>query len=150
MPDVFQKFELASQARSQRLVADIAPGIPAVTADVGLIERVLTNLLDNAIRRTPERGEIVVRLRAEAKSVRVEVSDTGPGIPGELRQGLFVRPMFSSAGGRAGGLELVRVKRILQLHGSDILLLQRAGKGAVCSFQLHEKSPAACAAGLSA
>lgn len=136
LQDVYQKFELASEARSQRLVADIAPGLPAVTADFGLIERVLTNLLDNAIRHTPEGGEVVVQLRAEAKGVRVEVSDTGPGIPGELRKGLFVRPMFSSAGGRAGGLGLVIVKRILQLHGSDIALLQRAEKGAVFSFQL--------------
>jgi signal transduction histidine kinase len=134
--DVFQKFELASQKRRQRLVADIAPGLPAVTADLGLIERVLTNLLDNAIRHTPEGGEIVVQLRAGVKGVRVEVSDTGPGISSELQQGLFVRPMFSSAGGRAGGLGLVIVKRILQLHGSDIRLLQRAEKGAVFSFQL--------------
>ncbi|MEO6623622.1 MAG: HAMP domain-containing sensor histidine kinase [Burkholderiaceae bacterium] len=134
--DVFQKFELASQARRQRLVADIAPGLPAVTADFGLIERVLTNLLDNAIRHTPEGGEIVVQLRAEVKGVRVEVSDTGPGIPGELHTGLFMRPVYSSVGGRAGGLGLVIVKRILQLHGSDIRLLQRAEKGAVFSFRL--------------
>lgn len=135
--DVFQKFELASASRRQRLVADMAPGLPAVTADLGLIERVLTNLLDNAIRHTPDGGEIVVQLRADAKGVQVEVSDTGPGIPGELQTGLFVRPMFSAAGGRAGGLGLVIVKRILQLHGSDIALLQRAEKGAVFSFSLE-------------
>jgi signal transduction histidine kinase len=134
--DVFQKFGLASETRHQQLVADIAPGLPAVTADLGLIERVLTNLLDNAIRHTPEGGEIVVQLRAEGTGVRVEVSDTGPGIPDELHKGLFMRPMFSSAGGLAGGLGLVIVKRILQLHGSDIALLKRAEKGAVFSFRL--------------
>jgi signal transduction histidine kinase len=52
--DVFQKFELAAEARQQRLVPDIAPGLPVVSADLGMIERVLTNLLDNAIRHTPE------------------------------------------------------------------------------------------------
>ncbi|MFC5521303.1 sensor histidine kinase [Polaromonas jejuensis] len=134
--DVFQKFELAAEARSQRLIPDMVPGLPVVTADLGMIERVLTNLLDNAIRHTPEGGEIVVQLRPEAAGVRVEVSDTGPGIPGALHQGLFMRPVFSSAGGRAGGLGLVIVKRILQLHGSDIQLLQRAEKGAVFSFLL--------------
>ena len=134
--DVFQKFELSAEARQQRLVADIAPGLPGVTADLGMIERVLTNLLDNAIRHTPAGGEIVVQLRQDKVGVRVEISDTGPGIPNELRAALFTRPMFSSAGGRSGGLGLVIVQRILQLHGSDIRLLPRPEKGAVFSFLL--------------
>jgi signal transduction histidine kinase len=134
--DVFQKFELSAEARQQRLVADIAPSLPAVTADLGMIERVLTNLLDNAIRHTPAGGEIVVQLRPDEAGVRVEISDTGPGIPSELRTALFTRPMFSSAGGRSGGLGLVIVQRILQLHGSDIRLLPRPEKGAVFSFLL--------------
>jgi len=134
--DVFQKFELGAEARRLRLVADIAPGLPAITADLGLIERVLTNLLDNAIRHTPEGGEIVVALRGGGGGVDVEVSDTGPGIPEALRPGLFVRPAFSFAGERSGGLGLVIVRRILQLHGSDIRLRQGPGKGAVFSFEL--------------
>jgi signal transduction histidine kinase len=135
--DVFQKFELAAEARRQRLVADIPPGLPVVTADLGLIERVLTNLLDNAIRHTPEGGEIAVVLRADGEGVAVEISDTGPGIPGELRQSLFTRPLFSSSTGRSGGLGLLIVQRILQLHGSDIRLQQRAEKGAVFCFALR-------------
>ena len=134
--DVFQKFELAAEARGKRLVPDIAPGLPVVTADVGMIERVLTNLLDNAIRHSAEGGEIVVQLRAEGPGVRVEISDTGPGIPGDLRNKLFLRPVFSTAGGRSGGLGLVIVKRILQLHDSEIELIQRERKGAVFSFSL--------------
>lgn len=134
--DVFQKFELAAEARGQRLVPDIAAGLPVVTADLGMIERVLTNLLDNAIRHTPEGGEISVQLRSENGGVRVEVSDTGAGIPDALQKALFVRPVFSWTGGRAGGLGLVIVKRILELHGSDIRLLTRADRGAVFSFDL--------------
>jgi len=134
--DVFQKFELAAEARQQRLVADIAPDLPVVSADLGLIERVLTNLLDNAIRHTPAGGDIVVQLRQGGNGVQVEVSDTGPGIPPELQKSLFTRPMFSSGGGRSGGLGLLIVQRILQLHGSDIRLLPSPGKGAVFSFLL--------------
>ena len=101
-----------------------------------MIERVLTNLLDNAIRHTPAGGQIAVRLgRHRSGGVEVEVSDTGPGIPGELRGGLFTRPVYST-GGRSGGLGLMIVQRMLQLHGSDIRLLQRLGKGAVFSFRL--------------
>jgi signal transduction histidine kinase len=135
--DVFQKFELAAEARRQRLVPEIAPGLPVVNADLGMIERVLTNLLDNAIRHTPEGGEIAVRLAPDGLGVRVEVSDTGPGIPQELQPVIFTRPAFASGGERGGGLGLMIVRRILQLHGSDIRLVPRSGRGAVFSFGLE-------------
>lgn len=134
--DVFQKFELAAGARRQRLVPEIDSGLPVVTADLGLIERVLTNLLDNAIRHTPEGGEITVRLLTEGAGVRVEVSDTGPGIPSELQPVIFKRPAFASGSSRGGGLGLMIVRRILELHGSEIELVPRAGRGAVFSFGL--------------
>lgn len=138
--DVFQKFELAAEARSQRLRPDIASNLPVVSADLGMIERVLTNLLDNAIRHTPTGGEIVVQLRSENAGVTVQVSDTGAGIPVELQPSLFMRPTFmsgsSSERSGSGGLGLVIVKRILQLHGSDIQLVRLPDKGAVFRFQL--------------
>ena len=134
--DVFQKFELAAEARRQRLVPHIAPDLPGVTADLGMIERVLTNLLDNAIRHTPEGGEISVRLQPDGAAVRVEVSDTGPGIPRELQPVLFTRPAFASGSERGGGLGLMIVRRILQLHDSDIRLESRPGQGAVFAFAL--------------
>lgn len=135
--DVFQKFELAAEARRQRLVPQISHGLPVVNADLGMIERVLTNLLDNAIRHTPEGGQVVVRLLSEGTGVRVEVSDTGPGIPKELQSVIFRRPAFASGGERGGGLGLMIVQRILQLHGSDIRLVSADGCGAVFSFELE-------------
>ncbi|MGC3985451.1 MAG: HAMP domain-containing sensor histidine kinase [Pseudorhodoferax sp.] len=135
--DLFQKFELAAQARRQRLVAEIAPGLPVVNADLAMIERVLTNLLDNAVRHTPEGGEIAVRLLHGDAGVQVEVADTGPGIPRELQPVLFTRPAFASGGARGGGLGLMIVRRILLLHGSDIRLEPRPGAGAVFRFALE-------------
>jgi signal transduction histidine kinase len=134
--DVFQKFELAAEARRQRLVPQIDPGLPTVHADLGLIERVLTNLLDNAIRHTPVGGEIAVRLAHDGTGVQVEVSDTGPGIPPNLQPLLFTRPAFASDDERSGGLGLMIVRCILQLHGSDIRLVPRDGRGAVFCFAL--------------
>lgn len=135
--DVFQKFELSAEARQQRLVPDIAPDLPVVSADFGMIERVMTNLLDNAIRHTPVGGEIHVKLRRDGDDVVVQVSDTGPGIPEMLQKNLFVRPSFKTGvRDTAGGLGLVIVRRILQLHGSDIRLLRQADSGAVFQFQL--------------
>lgn len=132
--DVFQKFELAAEARGQKLNADIMPDIPLVNADLGMIERVLTNLLDNALRHTPEGGTINVRLWKQAHEVMVQVNDSGPGIAPELKANLFVRPsILSTNKHRAGGLGLMIVRRILQLHGSDIELLEQPHSGA--SFQ---------------
>lgn len=144
--DVFQKFELAAGARRQQLVPDIEAGLPPVSADLGMIERVLTNLLDNAIRHSPEGGEVQVQLRAHDGGVAVQVSDTGPGIPSALQAALFVRPMFSQGarfgtGEHSGGLGLVIVHRILQLHGSSIHLLNLPGRGAVFRFALNARHP---------
>lgn len=136
--DVFQKFELAAEARRQRLVPDIAPDLPVVSADFGMIERVMTNLLDNAIRHTPVGGEIQVRLRRHGDGVVVQVSDSGPGIPDVLQKHLFARPSFKTGRREStGGLGLVIVQRILQLHGSDIRLLPQDDRGAVFQFHLN-------------
>ncbi|WP_322049519.1 HAMP domain-containing sensor histidine kinase [Paraburkholderia sp. J67] len=134
--DVFQKFELAAQARHIRLRADIAPHLPAVCADLGMIERVLTNLLDNAIRHSPDGGEVSVELAREGDKVGVVVSDTGPGIAPELRANLFRRAFSSSDVRRQGGLGLLIVQRMLQLHGGRIELVDRAQRGATFSFKL--------------
>jgi len=135
--DVLQKFELAAEARQQRLSVEIAPPLPGVRADLGMIERVLTNLLDNAIRHTPAGTEIAVNLRSLPDRVEVEVSDTGPGIPAGLRDGLFLRASRLLRGAQhSGGLGLVVVQRILQLHGGEIRLAERPGKGAAFLFTL--------------
>lgn len=135
--DVFQKFELAAGSRRQTLAADIAPGIPRVNADLGMIERVLTNLLDNAIRHTPEGGTIGIRLWQAGQQVMVELNDSGPGVAPELKANLFVRPsILSTNTHRAGGLGLMIVRRILQLHGSDIRLVEQARQGACFQFSV--------------
>ncbi|HAV72660.1 MAG TPA: two-component sensor histidine kinase, partial [Stenotrophomonas sp.] len=134
--DVFQKFELAAQSRRQSLSADIAPGLPPVVADLALIERVLTNLLDNAIRHTPEGGHVTVTLRAGDGEVQISVADSGPGIAPERRDSLFTAmPALGSQRPDSGGLGLLIVHRILQLHGRDIRLLE-SREGALFVFSL--------------
>lgn len=139
LQDVLQKFELAAEARGQTLATDIAPALPNARADLGMIERVLTNLLDNAIRHTPAGTEITIRLRTDAPDLVVEISDTGPGIPQAMRDHLFTRaPALKrdNRQGESGGLGLVIVRRILQLHGHDVTLADVPGKGAVFRFRL--------------
>ncbi|WP_321865147.1 HAMP domain-containing sensor histidine kinase [Burkholderia cenocepacia] len=143
--DVFQKFELAAQSRGVTLHARIPPRVPVVSADLGMIERVLTNLLDNALRHTPSHGEVEIALEPQGDRVIVIVSDTGEGIPAARREGLFQRPQRPTGGGTAtsGGLGLLIVHRMLALNGSGIRLVDRPGRGAVFEFALAVASPAA-------
>lgn len=134
--DVFAKFELAAEARQVALAADIAPCLPQVWADLGLVERVLSNLLDNALRHVPPGGVVRVALAAAGDGVAVTVADTGPGIAPELRGRLFHQPFNGGSGPRAGGLGLRIVQRILELHGSAVELLDVPGQGAVLRFVL--------------
>lgn len=134
--DIFQKFELTAEARQVELKATFAPNVSAACADLGLIERVLTNLFDNALRHTPQGGEIELSLRPQGSFVEVTISDTGPGIAAELREGLFLRPFNIGGARRDGGLGLRIVHRILQLHGRDIQLIDIPGRGATFRFTL--------------
>lgn len=137
--DVFQKFELSAESRGVALRAQLAPQIPVARADLGLIERVFTNLLDNALRYTPAGGEITVAVAPVGTEIEVQVSDTGPGIPESAREGLFERPFTVGGARREGGLGLRIVHRILQLHGRRITLVDaagHAGQGATFRFTL--------------
>ncbi|POA16848.1 two-component sensor histidine kinase [Pseudomonas sp. FW300-N1A1] len=134
--DIFQKFELAAEARQVHLKASFAPKVSGVWADLGLIERVLTNLFDNALRHTPTAGVVEIRLVPQDRFVEITVSDSGPGIAAELREGLFLRPFNIGGARRDGGLGLRIVQRILELHGREIRLLDVPGQGATFCFSL--------------
>ncbi|WP_095168903.1 HAMP domain-containing sensor histidine kinase [Pseudomonas sp. Irchel 3H3] len=134
--DIFQKFELNAEARQVQLKASFAPSVSGVCADLGLIERVLTNLFDNALRYTPVGGVVEIRLEPQGKFVEITVSDSGPGIAAELREGLFLRPFNIGGARRDGGLGLRIVQRILELHGRQVRLLDVPGQGATLCFSL--------------
>ncbi|MDE1167449.1 MAG: HAMP domain-containing sensor histidine kinase [Pseudomonas sp.] len=135
--DVLQKFELAAEARHQLLQVDMPHAVPIVSADLAMIERVLTNLLDNAIRHNPPGTQIVVRMQGQSAKVQVEVSDTGGGIDPSLRDGLFSRASaLRRTSSESGGLGLIIVKRMLQLNGSDIQMVPGQPSGTVLRFDL--------------
>lgn len=124
--DVAQKFELTAQTRQLRLHIDVPGPLPQVFADVSMIERVVTNLLDNAVRHTPSGGDIRLSVWQENEQLQVEVTDSGPGIEASLRDELFQRPSaLSQQASREnrGGLGLLIVRRMLELHGGGISLL---------------------------
>lgn len=139
--DVAQKFELAIEARQQRLDITVERDLNPVIADLGLIERVLTNLMDNSIRHTPEGTQIVVKLCNSDHAVAVVLEDSGPGLPEQVDQNVFLatpepKPGWRLVGGASSGLGLLIVRRILQLHGSELILDRSYKPGTRFRFEL--------------
>ncbi|MFL7794589.1 MAG: ATP-binding protein [Anaerolineae bacterium] len=103
--------------------ARLAVELPAVSADRDVLQRVLTNLLDNALKFTPAGGRVWVEAHPEAKAVRVDVVDTGPGIPAGERERIFEK--FTQVRGQTGsrrgsGLGLTFCRMAVEAHGGRI------------------------------
>lgn len=110
-----------------------------VKADQSRIEQVLYNLINNAFNYSMPGGIIRVNLKSEDRRVRVEVSDTGKGIPREELKNIWDRYYKGdkSDGGRIGtGIGLAIVKNILQAHGNGFGVYSTVGKGTTFWFEL--------------
>lgn len=126
-----------AQAKEIRLLIDAAPGVPEVRADRGQIVRVLLNLLNNAVRYTPEGGTVRVGVRAEDGRVAFSVQDTGAGIPADYLPRIFERfvQVPGSTGGGAG-LGLSIAQSIVKAHGGEICVESEPGKGSTFAFSM--------------
>lgn len=110
---------------------------PSILADRGRILQVLSNLLGNAVRFTPPEGLITLSLEASEASVRIGVSDSGPGVTPEDVPRLFERYWQAPRLLRAGsGLGLYIAKGIVEAHGGEIGVVSEAGKGSEFWFTL--------------
>ncbi len=135
--DVVHKFQLRAEQDDIRLSYRFeSDDIPFVKADIALIERVLDNLLDNALRHTPKGGDITVSLIPQRNHVTVCVSDTGSGIAEQDLSRIFDRFYQSGRGEGGAGLGLAITRRILELHGSVIKATSQLNAGTVFTFDL--------------
>jgi signal transduction histidine kinase len=130
--DVVQEFELAASNKGVDLKTSIRPDLPLVHADIGLMERVLRNLIENALRYTQSGGTVTVSAVPAPEGALVEVSDTGVGIPAADLPKIFdrfyrVEKSRDVAAGSAG-LGLAITKRIVDLHGSTISVNSEPGR----------------------
>ncbi|QSA97166.1 sensor histidine kinase KdpD [Methylococcus sp. EFPC2] len=119
-------------------------GIPMIYADAVLIEQVLTNLLENAIRYTPEGSPLDISSEITPYAVEVAVADRGPGIPKGMEKRLFEKFYRSQReGAQSGvGLGLAICRAIVEVHGGTIEARNRSTGGAVFSFVLpQDKTP---------
>lgn len=122
-----------------RLLLDLEPNLPPVRGDSFLLRQALINLIENAADFSPAGAEIVLRLRRDGESQRVEVSDRGPGVPDYALGRVFER-FYSlprpAGGSRSSGLGLCFVAEVASLHGGGAALRNREDGGAVASLVL--------------
>jgi len=147
LQDVVQDQQLAAQQREVRLGLAAGSHTQArVRADIALIERVLQNLIDNALRHTAAGGEVTLAIETRGAFLEISVSDTGRGIASEHLPHIFERywraddgaadSAHHAAPGASAGLGLAIVKRILDLHGSAVQVRSELMRGTRFEFLL--------------
>jgi PAS domain S-box-containing protein len=126
-----------AERRGVRLVSAVSGEVPIIPADGGRVLQVLSNLVENAIKFTPEGGEVWVGVDSMPDGIRVSVADSGPGIGPEHREHLFT-PFWQGvpSGRRSAGLGLTIAKGIVEAHGGRIAVDARPGGGSVFHFTL--------------
>lgn len=125
---VLDEYRIAAGSTTVALSAEVEVDHP-LRADPSLLARMLANLVENALRHSPEGGAVHIRARAEGDGVVIRVADSGLGVPEELRGRVFDR--FESSGGtRNRGLGLAFCKVAVEAHGGTIWI-EDAAPGAV-------------------
>jgi signal transduction histidine kinase len=116
----------------------------AVFVDCNQIERVFINLIGNAIKFTPLKGKIGIAARRMDKMVRIDIADTGCGIPAEALEAIFEEfyrvDNAVNQQEKGTGLGLALVKRIIEAHGGKIWATSKVGHGATFSFTLPQQA----------
>ena len=144
LQDVLQSYQLQAGQRGVRLtLAETSHRKAEVVADIALIERVLQNLIDNALKHTPEGGRVSIGVEPDGEQFRVSVADTGSGISPEHLPHIFERywratPADDTVPGPSAGLGLAIVKRILDLHGSVMRVESNLAQGTRIDFALPQ------------
>ena len=126
--------------RDVTIHTDIPADLPKVFADQRRMRQVLLNLLENALKYTPNGGLIsLTMLHRTSQWVQVSISDSGPGIPEEEQQRIFldrVRLPQTSAGASGFGVGLSVCRRIVEVHGGRIWVISEPDKGACFTFNV--------------
>lgn len=135
--DALEPLRRQADAKGLTLRVDAPAELPEINADRGQVERVITNLVTNAIRATERGGEIDVAAARRNEYVAISVRDTGRGIPHDYLARVFepfVQVPNAPAGGAGLGLSISR--RIVQAHGGQITVRSEPGQGTTFTFTL--------------
>jgi signal transduction histidine kinase len=142
--DVLQKYQLPASEKEIELTTDFTHDMPFVLGDIGYIERIMENLILNAIIYTLPGGKVTVSIHKEKDALRLSITDTGHGISEEDLPHIFDRyframPDHPAADGTGLGLAISR--RIAELHGRTIDVQSTLGEGSTFSFSLPVAPP---------
>ncbi len=148
--DTLSSFGHEAERRGIRLVGEVSPEVDPVLASPSKLQRVLYNLVSNALRHTPADGTVFLRAEPEEAAVRVEVADTGEGIAPEDLPRVFERS-FRGEGSRSShgvgeesgaGLGLAIARGLVEAHGGKIDVESRLGEGSRFTFTLQRVTQA--------
>ena len=133
--EVASLFQVETRRKNISLDVEIVPPLSTLEVDPGRITQVLTNIIDNAIKHTPEGGRITLGARQTSANVELSVQDTGPGVPPDMLDRIFERFYRADSSrqrdGDTGGsgLGLAIAKSIVQAHGGQLSAESEAGNG---------------------
>jgi two-component system phosphate regulon sensor histidine kinase PhoR len=136
--------ENPAKTKAVSIKMESSQNLPKVLADETRLSQVIINLLDNAIKYTPEQGTIIISMHASDKFVQVDISDTGIGIPEKDLARVFERfyrvdkARSRDLGGTGLGLSIV--KHIVQAHEGEVWVKSRIGQGSTFSFMIPRAS----------
>ncbi len=138
--DLVMQYKPKAESLHVTLNADLPERLSLVYADIGLVERAISNLIDNALRYTPSGGLVRITPSDEGDAVGIQVSDSGYGIPPEDLPHIFerfYRVEKSRARHKGGtGLGLAITKKLVELHGSTLNVQSAVNEGTTFSFAL--------------
>jgi signal transduction histidine kinase len=143
--EVVSEIQVVSADRRVSVDSEVPPGLPPALADRNRVHQVLFNLLDNAVRFTPEGGRVGISAVRHNGCVQVRVSDTGVGIPQEHLPRLFERfyrvDSARSRGDGGTGIGLAIARSVIEAHGGRIWAESTPGRGSVFAFELPVAAP---------
>jgi signal transduction histidine kinase len=134
---VMDRMRPLAEAKGQTLEGDLPSSLPYVAIDAHRIGQVVSNLISNAIKFTPQAGVIRISARQQDQKIVVSVTDTGPGIPQEHLSKIFERFWQTPGTKQKGsGLGLSIAKGIVEAHGGTIWAESQSGKGSSFCFTM--------------
>jgi signal transduction histidine kinase len=142
--DTISSFQPQADQRGVRLVGEVVGDVDPVLANPSRLQRVLHNLVSNALRHTPADGTVALRATPEGEEVRVEVSDTGEGITAEDLPRVFERSFRGEQsrtrpkkdGSPGAGLGLAIARGLIEAHGGTMDVDSDLGRGSRFCFTL--------------
>ena len=136
---VLTEMEPLTEAKKITIVRDFKE-LPTISLDEERMLQVIRNLIANAVKFTPQHGSITVKALLEKEDIKVSIVDTGPGIPLEHLDSIFVKYHQIRFTGtnkvKGSGLGLAIVKHIIEAHGGKVWAESELGKGSAFHFVL--------------